>query len=185
MESIYIAKTIEYISLVLIVVGALNWGLYGVFKFDLVAWLGQHSMPEIATIIYILIGAAALVHIFSRDYYLRFLGDSAFPCGSLMVKEPRDADTEVAIKVEPFVNVIYWASEPNNEVVDNPWTAYNVFSNTGVARSDSDGHAVLRFRKPAAYKVPSVLKDRKLQPHVHYRVCKSYGMMGRVETVYM
>lgn len=185
MESIYIAKTVEYISLFLIVVGALNWGLVGVFKFDLVAWLGKHSMPEIATIIYVLIGVAALIHIFSRDYYLRFLGDAAFPCGSLMPKEPRDADIEVVIKVEPFVNVMYWAAESNNDVVDNPWSAYNVFSNTGVARSDSEGRAVLRFRKPSAYKVPSVLKDRQLKPHVHYRVCKSLGMMGRVETVYM
>ena len=32
-------KGLDYTALVLTIVGAVNWGLIGFFKFDLVAWL--------------------------------------------------------------------------------------------------------------------------------------------------
>lgn len=48
------------IALVLIIVGALNWGLVGLFQFDLVAALfgGQESM--LARIVYVLVGLAGV-----------------------------------------------------------------------------------------------------------------------------
>jgi uncharacterized protein len=58
-------NTLDYIALVLIIVGGLNWGLVGAFKFDLVAALfGAGSV--FASIIYILVGLSALYGI----YYL-------------------------------------------------------------------------------------------------------------------
>jgi len=54
-------KTLDIISLVLVLVGALNWGLVGIFGFNLVAFLFGTSV--IATIIYILVGLAAIYEI--------------------------------------------------------------------------------------------------------------------------
>lgn len=51
---------INKIALILNIIGGLNWGLIGLFKFDLVAWIcgGQESV--IARIIYCLVGLAAI-----------------------------------------------------------------------------------------------------------------------------
>lgn len=51
---------INRIALILNILGGLNWGLIGLFKFDLVAWIcgGQESV--IARIIYCLVGLAAI-----------------------------------------------------------------------------------------------------------------------------
>ena len=52
-------NAIDWIALVLMIVGALNWGLVGAFNFDLVAALfGQMTMAS--RIVYILVGIAAL-----------------------------------------------------------------------------------------------------------------------------
>ncbi len=53
-------RTLQHIALALVVVGALNWGLVGLFQFDLVAWLGGGSDSWLARIVYILVGLAGL-----------------------------------------------------------------------------------------------------------------------------
>lgn len=175
-------KFLEYITLLIIVVGALNWGLVGLFKFDLVAAIfGKMSIA--ARVVYVLVGLAALMHAFSRDYYLPFLGQAAYPCGSLTPKEPKNATLRVEVLVnKPNANVIYWAAEPSSQVAANPWLAYDEFANAGVARADAQGRAVLRVRAPGQYKVPI---RGALGAHVHYRVCEKSGMLGAVQTVFV
>ena len=52
-------KVIDKIALVLIVIGAINWGLVGIFNFNLVdAIFG--TMSIISRIIYILVGISGL-----------------------------------------------------------------------------------------------------------------------------
>ena len=52
-------KTVDTIALVLIIIGAINWGLIGLFKFNLVdAIFG--SMSLITRIIYTLVGVSGL-----------------------------------------------------------------------------------------------------------------------------
>jgi uncharacterized protein len=52
-----------WICFVLTIIGALNWGLFGIFSFNLVAVLfGQ--WPIVERIIYILIGISSLILIF-------------------------------------------------------------------------------------------------------------------------
>lgn len=52
-------KVIDTIALVLIIIGAINWGLVGIFKFNLVeAIFGGLSV--ITRIIYILVGISGL-----------------------------------------------------------------------------------------------------------------------------
>lgn len=52
-------KIIDKIALVLIIIGALNWGLIGFFQFDLVATLFG-NMTAISRIVYALVGISGL-----------------------------------------------------------------------------------------------------------------------------
>ena len=52
-------KVIDKIALVLIVIGAINWGLVGIFKFNLVDTLFG-SMSALTRIIYALVGISGL-----------------------------------------------------------------------------------------------------------------------------
>lgn len=53
------AKTLHPVVFILVLVGALNWGLIGLFNLNVVnALLG--SMPIVEKVVYILVGAAAV-----------------------------------------------------------------------------------------------------------------------------
>ena len=52
-------NALDWIALILVVVGALNWGLVGLFGIDLVALLFM-SVYVVAQIVYILVGVAGL-----------------------------------------------------------------------------------------------------------------------------
>ncbi len=52
-------KVIDTIALVLIIIGAINWGLIGFFKFDLVAAIFG-EMSALSRIIYSLVGISGL-----------------------------------------------------------------------------------------------------------------------------
>ena len=59
----------DRICLALIVIGALNWGGIGIFKFDAVAWLFGGQTAVVSRIIYTLVALAGLwcVSLFFRD----------------------------------------------------------------------------------------------------------------------
>lgn len=48
------------ICILLLIVGGLNWGLVGLFRFDLVAWLFGGSASVLSRIVYSLVGVSAL-----------------------------------------------------------------------------------------------------------------------------
>lgn len=52
------------IAFILVVIGALNWGLVGIFNFDLVAFL-LGDMSALARIVYALVGLSGLYMIIS------------------------------------------------------------------------------------------------------------------------
>ena len=51
---------LDMIALILAIVGGLNWGLIGIFQFDLVAWLFGGQDALLSRIVYTLVGAAAV-----------------------------------------------------------------------------------------------------------------------------
>lgn len=59
-------KTLDYIALILVIIGAINWGLIGFFSFDLVRLIFG-DMTMVSRIIYSLVGIAGL-------YSLTFFG---------------------------------------------------------------------------------------------------------------
>ena len=60
---------IDKISLILVIIGALNWGSIGLFGFDFVAAICGGPATTLARIIYTLVGIAALwcISLFFRD----------------------------------------------------------------------------------------------------------------------
>lgn len=57
-------STVKTVSLLLVIIGALNWLLVGLFGFDLVATLTGETFGDrnaLSSIIYVLVGIAGLV----------------------------------------------------------------------------------------------------------------------------
>lgn len=50
----------DTIALILSIIGSLNWGLIGIFQFDLVAWLFGSQGALLSRIVYGIIGLAGL-----------------------------------------------------------------------------------------------------------------------------
>ena len=51
---------IDRIALAVLIIGGLNWGLVGLFKFDLVAWIFGGTESIGARIVYVLVALCAL-----------------------------------------------------------------------------------------------------------------------------
>jgi uncharacterized protein len=60
--------TLGWIALILLMVGGVNWGLVGLFRFDLVAAIFG-DMSALSRIVYILVGLAALYSIFTASRF--------------------------------------------------------------------------------------------------------------------
>ena len=69
-------KAIHYIAVILVIVGALNWGLVGAFDFNLVNKI-LGSMPTLERIVYILVGLAALYEAFTHKSTCKMCGSSS------------------------------------------------------------------------------------------------------------
>jgi uncharacterized membrane protein YuzA (DUF378 family) len=183
MLSNYMKKKLYMVAILALVIGGINWAIVGFTGGDLISGLfGKRSM--LTNAIFVLVGVAALGIAFYRDSYLPFLGETVMPCSILNEQIPEGADTEVSVSgLAPGAKVLYWATEPGTEglkILQDWRQAYLEFKNAGVTVAGTDGVAVLKVRKPQPYTVPM---KGALEAHVHYRVCGSEGMLGRVETV--
>ena len=176
-----VAKWIHLLAVLLVVVGALNWGLVGAFGVNVVAAVFGRGL--VANVIYTAVGIAGLSLAFRRDTYLPFLGETVLPCSAFADVTPEHADTTVTLSgLKPGAKVLFWASEPATEGLAriNTWQqAYLEFANAGVTSADGAGHATLRFRKPQPYTVPV---HGRIESHVHWRLCADGGMLGPVQT---
>lgn len=56
-------RAIQIIALVLVIVGAINWGLIGLFDFNLVALIFGGAESMLTKVIYILVGVSGLLSI--------------------------------------------------------------------------------------------------------------------------
>ncbi len=56
-------NTVTWIAMILTVVGGLNWGLVGLFGFDLVRWLFTDTLGVefLARLVYIVVGVSAVI----------------------------------------------------------------------------------------------------------------------------
>ena len=51
---------LDRIALILSIIGGINWGLIGLFRFDLVAWFFGGQDAIVSRIIYVIVGLSAL-----------------------------------------------------------------------------------------------------------------------------
>lgn len=176
-------KMLYKFGMILLILGALNWGFIGIFRINPVQnLLGRTPLPRF---IYGAIGIAALFVMFHRDFYLPFLGETVMPCSVLREKIPEGAQISVKVGLNPGQKVLFWATEPATEHLKTiaTWSeAYLGYENAGVTTADQNGVAHLRVRPPQAYTVPT---KGRLEPHVHYRVCQGNGFLGPVQTVFI
>ena len=67
------SKTLDYIALIVVFIGAVNWGLIGFFRFDLIAFL-LGNMSWVSRIVYALVGISGIymISVFGRisDFHL-------------------------------------------------------------------------------------------------------------------
>ena len=59
-KGVIFLKILGRVALILNIIGGINWGLIGLFKFDLVAWIFGGQDAVLARIIYTLVGLAAI-----------------------------------------------------------------------------------------------------------------------------
>ena len=179
-----IEKKVFVVCLFLLVFSGLNWGTFAIFKTDIVSsLLGKGSIAS--RIFFIVVALAALYVGVSRDSYLPFLGQTVMPSSILTERTPEKADLKVRILAPKGRKVLYWASNPEKDAKAplKDWReAYGQFENAGVALAGDDGSALLQVQRPQSYWVPP---GRKLEPHVHYRICSDDGMMGPVRSLFI
>lgn len=61
---------LDKIALLLLIIGGVNWGLVGIFQFDLVAWMFGGSASIISRIVYVLValcGIWCISHLFRSE----------------------------------------------------------------------------------------------------------------------
>ncbi len=63
-------KGLHIIAFILLIIGGLNWGLWGLFGIDLVSYLPG----VLATIVYVLVGLAALWELFTHKKNCKMCG---------------------------------------------------------------------------------------------------------------
>lgn len=71
-------RSLNIITLILVILGALNWGLMGLFQLDVVATLFAGPQTTISRILYILVGLAGLYQ--------------TVPLINALTGEPKDAE---------------------------------------------------------------------------------------------
>lgn len=68
-------KTVQKICLVLTIIGAVNWGLVGLFDFNLVSTLFKGS-TALQNIIYVIVGVCGLINIGILFADIDYLGEN-------------------------------------------------------------------------------------------------------------
>lgn len=71
-------RTLDVVAAVLLVIGGLNWGLWGTLEFDLVATLFGGSTAMLSKLIYIVVGMAAVYQVVGlKSIQRRWIGAPA------------------------------------------------------------------------------------------------------------
>jgi len=82
---------LNIISYILVLVGAVNWGLFGIFDFNLVGWIFGGARNVGSIIVYVLVALAAILLIISPIVTGR---------GLMLVGEKKDGKKESTIEAD-------------------------------------------------------------------------------------
>ena len=64
-------SAVDWIAMTLLIIGGVNWGLIGLFNFDLVASMFGY-MTSLSRLVYILVGLSALYSIYTASKMSRY-----------------------------------------------------------------------------------------------------------------
>ena len=69
-------NVLRYTAYILVLIGALNWGLVGLFSFDLVAAIFG-NMTLMSRIVYSLVGLSAIISALTMNGYCKTINDDS------------------------------------------------------------------------------------------------------------
>lgn len=167
---------LRFITINLLIIGGLTWGVIGVTNINPITRLTKAvNLPYLSRVIYSLIGLAALIFAFkfyNRDTFLPFLGKTIFPVTRLNLGYPLNYDHQAVLNApEDAKYILYWAAQAKENIKD----PYGQFSNSG-AVGVKNGKVTIRFQQPNAY----TIGNKKIEAHVHYRWLNEDGLMSRI-----
>jgi hypothetical protein len=73
-------KCLRVFAFLLVVLGALNWGLWGFFQFDIVAWLCGGNTNWLSRLIYAVVGLAGVLSLRMIPHCMHFCCGSSKSC---------------------------------------------------------------------------------------------------------
>jgi uncharacterized membrane protein YuzA (DUF378 family) len=188
MENFELKAKIYLILKIIVLFGALNWGLIAINKnynlVEIMTLIFPHSYQNlIQRIIYIIIFLSAVYVMIQRKTYLPFLDISIVPINRFLSEsKQKDFELEIVINAKGGSKVIYWASNKKiskDEKLSDHEEAYGKFENSGISIVDNEGKAKLYVKCPQKY---FVMHNKILPQHVHYRVVTD-GKLGEIKTV--
>jgi len=182
MDNLINEANIYLILKIIVIFGALNWGLIAINKkYNIIEIISFNQYIEKS--IYIIIFLATIYVMCQRKTYLPFLDVAVVPLVKLLPEsKQKNFELEIVIKAGKGQKVIYWASNKeitkNNELSD--WQkAYGEYENSGVSIIEKDGTAKLYVKCPQKY---YVMYGKIIPKHIHYRVVDN-GIIGEVKTI--
>jgi uncharacterized membrane protein YuzA (DUF378 family) len=188
MDNFEFKVTLYLILKIIVLIGALNWGLIAINKnYNLVeniSLIFPNSYQLIVQrIIYMIIFLSAVYVMIQRKTYLPFLDISVVPVSRFLSEsKQKDFELEIVINAKGGSKVIYWASNKKvnkDEKLSDHEEAYGKFENSGISIVDNEGKAKLYVRCPQKY---YVMYNKILPQHVHYRIVTD-GRLGEIKTV--
>jgi len=187
MNKFEVEAHLYFILKIIVIIGALNWGLIALDKkynmVELFSSLFGNYKEYVEKFIYIIITLSAVYVMLQRKTYLPFLDASIVPVSRFLSEsKQKDFELEIVLDAKGGEKVIYWASnkkDPKDKSL-NYWNkAYGNYDNSGISLVDKNGKAKIYVKCPQQYYV----KFGKVIPkHVHYRIVTA-GKLGEVKTL--
>ncbi|PIC63055.1 DUF378 domain-containing protein [Sporosarcina sp. P13] len=72
-------ETLQKLALAVTIIGALNWGVVGIFKFDVIAQLTEGAYQPLARFLYVIIGLSGLMTLSVLFNYWQRTDDEPVP----------------------------------------------------------------------------------------------------------
>lgn len=177
-KNITIIMYIHIFTKFLIVLAAINYLFISELGTDIFSMLGGKGVTRI---VYVIVGLTGLYYLLKRDFYLPFLGPTIIPIPEAPL--PKDLIDVTLHNLPPKTRILYWAAAPSDVVSEDPLLAYNLYSNSGIGYTDSQGTLTAKIGCPGQYRVG--LRKRLLKQHMHFRYeyPKYKGLFSKVYTV--
>lgn len=173
---------------IIIFLCSLNYCISNIIDFDIFTKLLNIISYEFKLVILTIIAIITIIFINNKNEFLPFLTETILPFSLIKdSKIPLDATEKIDIKVSPNSTIMYWAAEKKSkEEILNYKHAYNNYSNSGITKSDNNGIAILKFRKPQRYYITNTFGNKIiLRPHINYRFTKYDGKLSKIYTKFL